>query len=37
MFAFMVKTKTTSKTTPAIHDNWYKKVYVKTPTAPKGA
>ncbi|TKI50858.1 major tail protein [Bacillus mycoides] len=33
----MVKTKTTSKTTPAIHDNWYKKVYVKTPTAPKGA
>ncbi|MBJ8027762.1 major tail protein [Bacillus cereus group sp. N21] len=26
----MVKTKTTSKTTPAIYDNWYKKVYVKT-------
>lgn len=32
----MVKTKTTAKTTPAIYDNWYKKVYVKTPTAPKG-
>ncbi|PHE92466.1 phage tail protein [Bacillus pseudomycoides] len=29
----MVKTKTTSKTTPAIYDNWYKKVYVKS-TAP---
>ncbi|MDC2863866.1 major tail protein [Bacillus sp. BP-3] len=33
----MVKTKTTSKTTQAIYDNWYKKVYVKTPAAPKGA
>ncbi|MCG3793664.1 phage tail protein [Bacillus toyonensis] len=33
----MVKTKTTTKTTPAIYDNWYKKVYIKTPTAPKGA
>ncbi|MFJ8529636.1 major tail protein [Bacillus sp. NPDC094106] len=32
----MVKTKTTSKTTPAIYDNWYKKVYVKT-TTPQGA
>ncbi|MEK4655944.1 MULTISPECIES: major tail protein [Bacillus] len=30
----MVKTKTTAKTTPAIYDNWYKKVYVKV---PKGA
>ncbi|PFW87247.1 phage tail protein [Bacillus pseudomycoides] len=29
----MVKTKTTSKTTQAIYDNWYKKVYVKS-TAP---
>ncbi|PDY48446.1 major tail protein [Bacillus pseudomycoides] len=28
----MVKTKTTSKTTQAIYDNWYKKVYVKTTT-----
>ncbi|ENQ3080987.1 phage tail protein [Bacillus cereus] len=33
----MVKTKTTSKTTQAIYDNWYKKVYVKTPAAQKGA
>ncbi|HDR7888399.1 major tail protein [Bacillus toyonensis] len=33
----MVKTKTTTKTTPAIYDNWYKKVYIKTPAAPKGA
>ncbi|QWU46367.1 major tail protein [Bacillus sp. NP247] len=33
----MVKTKTTAKTTPAIYDNWYKKVYIKTPAAPKGA
>ncbi|MDT3496121.1 phage tail protein [Bacillus toyonensis] len=33
----MVKTKTTSKTTPAIYNDWYKKVYVKTPAAPKGA
>ncbi|MCI0766061.1 major tail protein [Bacillus sp. TL12] len=32
----MVKTKTTSKTTPAIYDNWYKNVYVKS-TAPQGA
>ncbi|MEH6975907.1 MULTISPECIES: major tail protein [Bacillus] len=32
----MVKTKTTSKTTQAIYDNWYKKVYVKS-TAPQGA
>ncbi|MBJ8070541.1 major tail protein [Bacillus cereus] len=33
----MVKTKTTAKTTPAIYNDWYKKVYVKTPAAPKGA
>ncbi|HDR7364167.1 TPA: phage tail protein [Bacillus toyonensis] len=33
----MVKTKTTSKTTQAIYNDWYKKVYVKTPAAPKGA
>ncbi|MDP7981524.1 major tail protein [Bacillus multifaciens] len=33
----MVKTKTTSKTTQAIYDNWYKKVYVKTPALQKGA
>ncbi|PFS71183.1 phage tail protein [Bacillus cereus] len=33
----MVKTKTTSKTTQAIYDNWYKEVYVKKPAAPKGA
>ncbi|PEA54508.1 phage tail protein [Bacillus pseudomycoides] len=33
----MVKTKTTSRTTQTIYDNWYKKVYVKTPAAPKGA
>lgn len=33
----MVKTKTTSKTTPTIHNDWYKKVYVKTPATPKGA
>ncbi|MED1093990.1 major tail protein [Bacillus paramycoides] len=32
----MVKTKTTAKTTQAIYNDWYKKVYVKTP-APKGA
>ncbi|PHA30761.1 phage tail protein, partial [Bacillus wiedmannii] len=29
--------KTTSKTTQAIYDNWYKEVYVKKPAAPKGA
>ncbi|MBK5489011.1 phage tail protein [Bacillus sp. TH17] len=33
----MVKTKTTAKTTQAIYNDWYKKVYVKTPAAPKGA
>ncbi|MEK4610167.1 major tail protein [Bacillus sp. FSL K6-0067] len=33
----MVKTKTTSKTTQAIYDNWYKEVYVKKTAAPKGA
>ncbi|WP_103629676.1 major tail protein, partial [Bacillus thuringiensis] len=33
----MVKTKTTAKTTTAIYNDWYKKVYVKTPAAPKGA
>ncbi|HDR5354001.1 TPA: phage tail protein [Bacillus cereus] len=33
----MVKTKTTAKTTQAIYNDWYKKVYVKTPEAPKGA
>ncbi|MFB6649332.1 major tail protein [Bacillus toyonensis] len=32
----MVKTKTTSKTTPAVYDDWYKKVYTKT-TLSKGA
>ncbi|EOO37238.1 major tail protein [Bacillus mycoides] len=32
----MVKTKTTSKTTTAIYNDWYKKVYVKTPEQ-KGA
>ncbi|EOQ69231.1 MULTISPECIES: major tail protein [Bacillus cereus group] len=33
----MVKTKTTAKTTQEIYNDWYKKVYVKTPAAPKGA
>ncbi|MEH7220215.1 major tail protein [Bacillus toyonensis] len=33
----MVKTKTTAKTTQAIYNDWYKKVYVKTSAAPKGA
>ncbi|MGN4668659.1 major tail protein [Bacillus cereus group sp. MYBK234-1] len=33
----MVKTKTTAKTTQAIYNDWYKKVYVKTPAAQKGA
>ncbi|MED3036072.1 phage tail protein [Bacillus thuringiensis] len=33
----MVKTKTTSKTTQTIYDNWYKEVYVKKPAAPQGA
>ncbi|HGH7176810.1 TPA: major tail protein [Bacillus wiedmannii] len=33
----MVKTKTTSKTTQAIYDNWYKEVYIKKTAAPKGA
>ncbi|MED3096488.1 phage tail protein, partial [Bacillus thuringiensis] len=33
----MFKTKTTAKTTQAIYNDWYKKVYVKTPAAPKGA
>ncbi|MEC3420402.1 phage tail protein [Bacillus cereus] len=33
----MVETKTTAKTTQAIYNDWYKKVYVKTPAAPKGA
>ncbi|PGV96050.1 phage tail protein [Bacillus cereus] len=33
----MVKTKTTSNTTPAIYDSWYKKAYVKTtPITQKG-
>ncbi|MED2824745.1 phage tail protein, partial [Bacillus thuringiensis] len=26
-----------AKTTQAIYNDWYKKVYVKTPAAPKGA
>ncbi|PEC82110.1 major tail protein [Bacillus cereus] len=33
----MVKTKTTSKTTQALYDNWYKEVYVKKTAASKGA
>lgn len=33
----MVKTKTTSKTTQALYDNWYKEVYVKKTAALKGA
>ncbi|MGG0355327.1 major tail protein [Bacillus tropicus] len=33
----MVKTKTTSKTTQALYDNWYKEVYVKKTVASKGA
>ncbi|PGS38485.1 phage tail protein [Bacillus cereus] len=33
----MVKTKTTSKTTQEIYNNWYKEVYVKKAAAPKGA
>lgn len=33
----MVKTKTTSKTTQTIYDNWYKEVYIKKPAAPQGA
>ncbi|MFC9726071.1 phage tail protein [Bacillus cereus] len=33
----MVKTKTTSKTTQEIYNNWYKEVYVKKPALPKGA
>ena len=33
----MVKTKTTSKTTQEIYNNWYKEVYVKKAAVPKGA
>ncbi|MDM5434379.1 phage tail protein [Bacillus hominis] len=33
----MVKTKTTTKSKQEIYDNWYKKVYTKVPTLPKGA
>lgn len=33
----MVKTKTTSKTTQALYDNWYKEVYVKKTVESKGA
>ncbi|WP_100618746.1 major tail protein [Bacillus cereus] len=33
----MVKTKTTSKTTQEIYNNWYKEVYVKKTALPKGA
>ena len=33
----MVKTKTTSKTTQALYDNWYKEVYAKKTVASKGA
>ncbi|PEF36313.1 major tail protein [Bacillus wiedmannii] len=33
----MVKTKTTSKTTQEIYNNWYKEVYVKKVAVPKGA
>ncbi|OPD57593.1 major tail protein [Bacillus anthracis] len=33
----MVKTKTTSKTTQEIYNNWYKEVYVKKAAVPQGA